>query len=73
MSYSSAVLTFADVLAALDECEEVLVDVDSLLLTDNKLVLAHLECLLDLLLKPPLSDCVDDYEEDGDDELSTYR
>ena len=55
-----AVLTFADVVAALDECEEVGVDIDSLLLTDNKLVLAHLECLLDLFLEPPLSDCVDD-------------
>ena len=52
--------------AALDECEEVRVDVNSLLLTDNKLVFTHLECLLDLFLKPPLSDCVDDYEEDGD-------
>ena len=62
--HHEAVLTFADVLAALDECEEVGVDVDSLLLTDNKLVFSHLERLLDLLLKPTLSDCVDDYEED---------
>ena len=59
--------------AVLKETEKSLVDVNGLLLTNHELVFALLECLLYLVFEPAGSETVNNYEEVGKIQKSTYR